>query len=247
MSKARHRLVVVGHGAAGLAAALTAVETARRHDLPADVTLVEKAPEESAGGNTLWSPSYIRLDAPDRIAPDFEHDMLRVSNGRADQLYFRALADNAAATVGWLKTHGVEFCSPVYYLSAGPLRIQPVGGGRTIVGALSRAAKRHGVAVQYARCAQRLVVAENGRVSGLIVASGGATETMPADAVILATGGFQANRDMMHRHFGPGGQNITLLAPQAHHNTGDGIRMAMEHGARVSGDWNGMHAEPVDP
>jgi hypothetical protein len=28
-------------------------------------------------------------------------------------------------------------------------------------------------------------------------------EAMPADAVILATGGFQADRNMMHRHFGP--------------------------------------------
>jgi tricarballylate dehydrogenase len=247
MSKAPHRLVVVGQGAAGLSAALTAVEAARRHDLPVEVTLVEKAPEDSAGGNTLWSPSYMRLAAPDRIAPDFEEDMLRASNDLADRLYFRTLANNAPATVGWLGTHGVEFCSPGYYLSAGPLRIQPVGGGRAIVGVLSRAAKRHGIAVQYGRSAQHLIVAPNGRVSGLVVASGDNTETMPADAVILATGGFQANRDMMSRHFGPGGQSVRLLAPGAHHNTGDGIRMGLEHGARISGDWNGMHAEPVDP
>src|SRR6267154_3872568 len=52
---------------------------------------------------------------------------------------------------------------------------------------------------------------------------------------------------MIHRHFGPGGQRLRLLAPRAHHNTGDGIRMAMAHEARISGDWNGMHAEPVDP
>lgn len=189
----------------------------------------------------------MRLAAPDRIALDFERDMLEASNGRADRLYFRTLANNATATVGWLATHGVEFCSPGYYLSAGPLRIAPVGGGRAIVGALSRAAKRHGVAVQYGRSAQRLVVAPNGLVSGLVVASGDTTEMMRADAVILATGGFQANRDMMLRHFGPAGPNVRLLAPRAHHNTGDGIRMAMEHGARISGDWNGMHAEPVDP
>src|SRR6266436_10268653 len=176
MSKSPHRLAVVGHGAAGLAAALTAAEVARRHDLPVEVTLVEKAPEESAGGNTLWSPSYIRLAAPDRVAPDFEEDMLRASNGRADRLYFRTLANNATATVGWLATHGVAFCSPGYYLSAGPLRIAPVGGGRAIVDALSRAAKRHGVAVQYGRCARRLVVAENGQPSRLVVSCGGATE-----------------------------------------------------------------------
>ena len=108
----------------------------------------------------------MRLAAPDRIALDFERDMLEASNGRADRLYFRTLANNATATVGWLATHGVEFCSPGYYLSAGPVRIQPVGGGRAIVGALSRAAKRHGVAVQYGRSAQRLVVAPNGLVTG---------------------------------------------------------------------------------
>jgi tricarballylate dehydrogenase len=212
-----------------------------------EVTLVEKAPEESAGGNTLWSPSYMRLAAPDRIAPDFERDMLKASNGRADRLYFGALANNATATVGWLATHGVEFCSPGYYLSAGPLRIQPIGGGRAIVAALSRAAKRHGVSIQYRCSAQRLVVAPNGLLSGLVVASAVSAETMRADAVILATGGFQANRDMMLRHFGPAGQSLRLLAPRAHHNTGDGISMAMEHSARISGDWNGMHAEPVDP
>jgi tricarballylate dehydrogenase len=144
MREAPRRLVVAGHGAAGLAAALTAVETARRHDLPVEVILLEKAPEDCAGGNTLWSPSYMRLNAPDCVAPDFEHDMLEASNGRADQLYFRALANNATATVGWLATHGLAFCSPGYYLSAGPLRIQPVGGGRSIVSTLSRAAKRHG-------------------------------------------------------------------------------------------------------
>jgi tricarballylate dehydrogenase len=247
MSKSPHRLVVVGHGAAGLSAALAAVETARRHDFPVDVTLVEKAPEESAGGNTLWSPSYMRLAAPDRVGPDFERDMLEASDGRADRLYFRTLANNATATVGWLASHGVEFCSPGYYLSAGPLRIAPVGGGRAIIAVLSRAAKRHGIAVQYRCSAQHLVLAENGRVSGLVVASGDTTQTMRADAVILATGGFQANRDMMLKHFGPGGESVRLLAPCAHYNTGDGIRMGLEHGARISGDWNGMHAEPVDP
>ena len=47
--------------------------------------------------------------------------------------YFRTLAENATATIGWLQGHGVEFVTPVYYLSAGPARIQPVGGGGAIV------------------------------------------------------------------------------------------------------------------
>ena len=53
---------------------------------------------------------------------------------------FETLADNATATIGWLQRHGVEFVTPVYYLSAGPARIQPVGGGSVIVARLLAAA-----------------------------------------------------------------------------------------------------------
>jgi tricarballylate dehydrogenase len=39
---------------------------------------------------------------------------------------------------------------------------------------------------------------------------------------------------------------MRLISPGTHFNSGDGIRMAMQLGADLSGDWNGMHAEPVD-
>jgi tricarballylate dehydrogenase len=52
---------------------------------------------------------------------------------------------------------------------------------------------------------------------------------------------------MMREHFGPGGEDIPLLAPRARFNTGDGILMARALGADAAGEWNGMHIEPVDP
>jgi tricarballylate dehydrogenase len=247
MGKMAHRLVIVGHGAAGLAAALAAAEAARVHDRAVEITLVEKAQQEAAGGNTLWSPSYMRLDASDRIAPDFEDAMMEACDGRGDRQYFRTLASNATPTVGWLERHGVAFCSPPYYLSVGPLRIQPVGGGRAIVSALSRAAMGFGVAVRYGCAAARIVMTESGRVGGVVAAGDDGTRTIQADAVILATGGFQADGEMMREHFGPGGESLTLISPGTGYNSGDGIRMAAEQGARMSGDWNGMHAEPIDP
>src|SRR5712675_1965935 len=124
MTRNHQRLVVVGHGAAGLAAALSAAEQADGSGLRIDITLLEKSSEEDAGGNTRWSPSYMRLAAPDRLAPGFEDDMQEVSDGLTDQNYFRALAEHATTTIGWLQTHGVEFTIPVYYLSIGPPRIQ---------------------------------------------------------------------------------------------------------------------------
>jgi tricarballylate dehydrogenase len=248
MTRDHPKLIVVGHGAAGLAAALSAAEQARSCGLPIDISLLEKSREAEAGGNTSWSPSYMRLDAPDRLGSGFEEEMQRASGGLANQNYFRTLADNAPATIGWLQTHGVEFAIPVYYLSAGPARIQPVGGGSAIVEKLRGAAKTAGVIILYETRANRLVMAEGHRVSGVEVqSSDGVTTTLDADAIILASGGFQGDSAMMRSHFGDAAETLKLISPGTRFDTGDGIRMAMDQGASVSGDWNGMHIEPIDP
>jgi tricarballylate dehydrogenase len=246
MAQHSRKLIVVGHGAAGLAAALSAAEQARSRGLRIDITLLEKSREEEAGGNTRWSPSYMRLASPDRLAPGFEDDMQQASGGLADQVYFRTLAEQATTTIAWLQTHGVEFTIPVYYLSTGPPRIQPVGGGSAIVEKLSGAAKQAGVKFLYETSAMRLRVVE-GRVHGLDIQSGAGAATLDADAVVLACGGFQGNAAMMRTQFGPGGETIKLISPGTRFDSGDGIRMAVDQGANLSGDWNGMHMEPVDP
>ena len=189
----------------------------------------------------------MRLDAPDRLAPGFEDDMRQSSGGLADAGYFRTLAENAVQTIGWLGTHGVEFVTPVYYLSAGPARIQPVGGGSAIVEKLVGAAQMAGVKVLYETAMTGLVMAEGHRVCAVETQSShGVTTALKADAVILACGGFQGNAAMMGTQFGPGAENLKLISPGTRFDTGDGICMAMDQGASASGDWNGMHIEPVD-
>jgi tricarballylate dehydrogenase len=248
MMENSRKLVIVGHGAAGLAAAVSAAEQARVRGIRIGITVLEKSREDEAGGNTRWSPSYMRMAAPDRIAPGFEDDMLVASGGLADQGYFRTLAENAPATVGWLATHGVEFTTPVYYLAAGPPRIQPAGGGRAIVEKLRDTAVRAGVIIRYHCSATRLVMAAGDRAHGVEISlEEGVTTMLEADAVILASGGFQGDAAMMRTQFGPHGETMKLISPGTHFDSGDGIRMAREQGAAAAGDWNGMHAEPIDP
>ena len=190
----------------------------------------------------------MRLEAPDRLGGGFEDDMFEASGGLADRSYFRTLAENAVQTIGWLGTHGVEFVIPAYYLSAGPARIQPVGGGGAIVAKLLEATKTAGVKVRYETQATRLVMRDGDRVCGVDAqSSDGVTTTLDADAVILATGGFQGNPAMMRAHFGPGAETLKLISPGTRFDSGDGIRMATDQGAAISGDWNGMHMEPIDP
>ena len=248
MAQDRNKLVIIGHGAAGLAAAVSAAEQAARLNADIEITLLEKAPEAEAGGNTRCSPSNMRMDAVDRIAPGFEDDMLAATGGRGDPRYFRTLAAHAVEAVGWLCAHGVAFAAPPYYLSTGPTRIQPVGGGATIIEVLTLAAKRAGVAIRHETAASRLVTSRDGRISAVECRDGDErTELAGADAVVLASGGFQGDAAMMARQFGPRAAALRLISPGTRFGTGDGIRMAMELGAGIAGDWNGMHIEPIDP
>ncbi|MFY9817223.1 MAG: FAD-binding protein [Pseudolabrys sp.] len=245
MTNGSGQLVVVGQGAAGLAAALSAAETAAVAGQAVRITLVDKAPETEAGGNTRWSPSYTRMAAPDRVEPTFIEDMLAATQFKGDRRYFTRLAQEAPATIKWVAAHNIEFIQPTYYLAKGPPRIQPRGGGPTLISELSRAAKKAEVEFLYGYTAKTLLT-ENGQITGLKIARDNTHEILTADAVILATGGFQANGEMMRQHLGPKAEMMRLISPGTCFNTGDGIRMAFEIGATGAGDWSGMHAEPVD-
>ncbi len=246
MSQSSRNLIVVGQGAAGLTAALAAAEMARARGWPIEVTLADKAAESEAGGNTRWSPSYMRMASPTHMEPTFVADMREATKCQGDERYFARLAAEAPATVKWVASNGIKFIQPTYYLAKGPPRIQPSGGGPTIIKELTRAAREAGVAFRY-RCAVREIATNNGLITGLAVEQDGIREILPADAVVLASGGFQGNGEMMRAHFGARATTMRLISPGTHFNSGDGIRMAIQLGADLSGDWNGMHAEPVDP
>ena len=247
MTDCAYDIVVVGHGAAGLTAALAAAETARSSGQRLRIAVLERAAEGDHGGNTRFTPCYMRMEAPDRLSPEFVDDMLAVSAGRNDRAYFELLAAEAPATLAWLQEHAIPFHSPAYYLSAGPSRIQPIGGGETIVRELTRAAKAGGISFVYGCRARSLVSDSAGAVAGLSVETNGIEREIAARTVVLACGGFQGNAQMLQEHLGPGGETLRPISPGTRANTGDGIRMALAAGARPAGDYKGMHIEPIDP
>ncbi len=241
-----HDIVVVGHGAAGLAAAIAARQEASRLQLDANVLVIERTSAEESGGNTRWSPSYMRMASTQEIAPGFEQDLLAVSAGRADRDYMHTLAAQAPQTVQWVAELGVDFHRPVYYLAEGPPRIQPVGGGVALLQGLTDAARAHGVRFRY-ECTARSLACHGTAVGGLEATNAsGTVESIPAGAVVLASGGFAGDPQMLREHFGDGAESMRLISPGTRFGAGEGIRMAVAIGARRSGDWQGMHAEPVD-
>ena len=82
--------------------------------------------------------------------------------------------------------------------------------------------------------------AERDGVEGVRAEINGVPEDFRAKAVVLASGGFEANREWRARYLGPGWDMAKVRGTRF--NTGDGIRMALDIGAQPYGQWSGCHS-----
>ena len=102
--------------------------------------------------------------------------------------------------------------------------------GRALTIGLLKGCLDQGVQVWLDTAATELCTAAGGQVTGLVVERRGQPVTvMAAQGVVLASGGFEWNREMMAEHF-PGPVEWTA-SPRT--NTGDGQRMAAAVGAQL--------------
>ena len=88
----------------------------------------------------------------------------------------------------------------------------------------------------------------DGAVTGLsAVGPGNQAIDFDAKAVILASGGFEGNYEMLVHYLGPSARYLRPVARGGYYNKGEGIRMALGIGAAPAGDYGQIHAEPLDP
>lgn len=259
-------VVVVGGGNAGLSAALAAreigatvciVERAPHH-------LAGGNSYFTAGA---FRTTYPSLDALRPILPElsdetadlvdlvpyssdqFLADMERITLGGTDPVLSRIVVGEAAHAVRWLAKQGVRwellFARQSFRVDGrirfwGNLTLGTVGGGAGLIEAETDAAERTGVSILYET---RMVGLEetNGDVSGVrCVGADGERLHIGARAVILASGGFEADATMRATHLGPGWDLAKVRGTP--YNTGDGLTAAIAIGAAPAGQWSGCHA-----
>ena len=230
-------VVVIGGGNAGLAAA---VEASNRG---AKVILLEKM--AALGGNSIRSGGAFNAADPARQqkqgiedSPQKHYEQtLAGGDNKGDPELVRTLTEGAPKALAWLEGMGMKFDDKVFTV-LGALwprshaAIDPVGTG--FIKTLKAAADKNKVQILVDMKADQ-IIRENGRVTG-VVAVGKDGKRIRYNAkfgVVLATGGFAANKEMRQKYDARITPNLgTTNHPGA---TGDGIVMATAIGSGLVG------------
>jgi fumarate reductase flavoprotein subunit len=230
-------IVVIGSGATGTVAALTAAEGG------AKVILLEKMRNLGGVSNFAEGMFAVESDMQRKQYVSYTRDdafktIMEYSHWRANPRLVRAFVDESAATITWLQQHGVEFDEVSTNMPDGPLVWHILKGphrerASTMMKTLAARAKEKGVDFRLATQVKELIK-EGGKVTGVFAEQDGETLQINAKAVIVATGGYANNKEWIKKYTGFDlGVNLTPIGNVD--KMGDGIRMAWEIGAAEEG------------
>lgn len=237
-------VVVIGAGNAGLSAALTARAAGAR------VIVLEAAPRHLRGGNSRHTRNLrVAHDRPTSVltgaysANEFWDDLLRVS-GDTDEALARIAISGSAGCPDWMARHGARFQSSLKgTLHLGRTNAFFLGGGKALMNGYFASAERLGIDVRYDASVERLDLT-GGRFASVVVATATGRTELPARAVVLASGGFEANLPWLREAWGPAADNFIVRGTPF--NTGRVLRLMLDAGAEAIGDAKACHAIAVD-
>ncbi|SMP54148.1 FAD-dependent oxidoreductase [Anoxynatronum buryatiense] len=228
-------VVVIGGGASGVSAAIVAAEEG------ASVILLEKTGVIGGASNLSWAGKFFNstIALENELEVDLEAAIthwIEDSHWRVDAAVIRRYVTQSGETYDWLKERGYEtmflnfFNEQMHMLPPYDTREE------TLRSMLAASVEQQGGQVITETTAKSLITSENGDVTGVVAEQAdGTTLEITAKSVVLATGGYAANREMVKEHFGFEGVNGGLGQ-----NVGEGLQMAWEAGARVPDNFGGQ-------
>lgn len=222
----RPDVLVLGAGQAGLTAAVSAAQAGAR------VLILEK--RDIIGGSTAMSSGLTAYAGTDEQAAlgitddvdEMRRDILAVGQHRSDPSLVDAYCREQLDTYRWLKSLGVEYTS-VHAASGQSVPRSHSTDPSRMVETLLRRAEELGCELLHEVRAVELLV-EDEAVTGVRVEVHGRIIDVPAAAVVLATGGFSRNLDLLDR-FAP--HMVHAVHGGAPGSEGDGLLMAWRIGA----------------
>lgn len=225
-------IVVVGAGGAGMAAAVGAV------DAGASVLLLEKMPV--AGGNTCFAEGgmnacctkYQAAEGIEDSVELFAEDTFQGGHEKGDRELILHMCENSNDAIEWLGSMGIVLSKLGTSGGASAKRIhRPESGeavGKYIVKGMTEQCRQRGIS---AVCNTKVeeILMEDGRVAGVRATDrNGLPIAYNCRALIVATGGFGANPEMLAQYRPELREAVTTNQPGTQ---GDGILFAQAVGA----------------
>lgn len=238
-------VLILGGGNAALCAALTA-GSARR-----SVLVLESAPQHFRGGNSRHTRNLRCMhDAPADVLTDtypeeeYWQDLVKVTGGQTDEKLARMTIRHTATCRRWMIEQGARFQPSL----GGTLHVSRtnaffLGGGKALLNAYYRAAKRHGIEVSYDTEVTNLDI-QDGRFMSATAVRHGVEHEIRAAAVVAAAGGFESNLAWLKEAWGPTADNFLIRGTP--HNTGRVLRILLDNGAKSVGDPTQGHCVAID-
>lgn len=224
-------IVVVGGGNSGLAAAVQAAQ------LGAKVTVLES--QKAIGGGGQGTEGILGIGSKMQKAKGIEVDIVekldeenRVFNYRLNAWFWKDMLNASGEDIDWLVDNGVLFKGDVddYHGWGHGLKVfhwWKDGKGINYTQPMGAKAKSLGVTILVETPAKSLIT-DGGKVTGIYATKAdGSIIQINCKAVILASGGYAANKDMMTAHGQDMVANQYVGFPG---QNGDALRMAIDAG-----------------
>jgi tricarballylate dehydrogenase len=241
----RYDILVVGGGNAALCAAITAAEEGAR------VAILESAPMVYRGGNSRHTRNFRCMhEGPLSVLTgvygeeEYFEDLMLVTKGVTDEHLARLTIRSSQECLPWMESQGVRFQPSLSgTLSLSRTNAFFLGGGKALVNAYYNRCEDLGIDVFY-DAEVRHVHVEGDRFTHCVVTIAGERRDLAARAVVLASGGFQADLDWLTRAWGPAAANFLIRGTP--YNRGVVLKDMLDQGAVSVGDPTQCHAVAID-
>lgn len=237
-------VLVIGSGAAGLAAALAAHQAGAERILVAESEGIVGGSSRLSGG--LMMGAATRYQKAQGIADSPEalfHDYMTLNQWKVESAVVERLTSQAGDAVEWLGDLGVEFYDQLVFGGdeSVPRVHCPIGRGQAVVDVLYRQCREAGIEFALGQRVDRLLVA-----AGAVVGIASGTDEVTAGSVVIATGGFGANEQKRKELFPSVFDTDWSYYIGADGSRGDALDFTRDVNAQVTGFNRGLRLLHTD-